>query len=505
MKTKALALTCILLGLTSLAQAQTAQTTTKSDAAPSSFDSFANDVKHPLDWFTWGCDIRIRDEYSDGIQSLTTQMPRDFNEQNVIRFRGRLWASATVVTQPFRQRAAFSRTPRMDPPGIHGHLPPPRRHGVALTGIVDNLNVKWTNILDQPFAITAGRQDVMMGDLGDWWLVADGTPVDGSWTFFLDAVRMSYDARDIKTKFDVIGLYQHSKPSDPMPTIDNSGSYFLTEQDEQGVILYGSNKSVENMQIDGYFIYKHDNKVRVNGDNASIYTAGSKITGNPAEHWTYSVEGAYQFGQKQDGTVTYPVVENGWRTLSAYAGKLKLSYLFKDSLNNQLSLVGEFLSGDNPDSTGQDEMFDVLWGRWPRWSELYIYSYVNETSGKIAQMNNLGRVGASWSFNPVKKLTCSLMYNAMFAPESTPTRTVDSSLFTSTGNFRGHYIQAILKYQVNKKHHDAPVGRVRLPGRLLLQPRLARFRPGGGDVQFLICIGIEMQRRCRGQRLKNFN
>ena len=51
-------------------------------------------------------------------------------------------------------------------------------------GIVDTLNVKWNNIFDQPLSITAGRQDIMLGDADDWWLVADGTPGDGSWTMY---------------------------------------------------------------------------------------------------------------------------------------------------------------------------------------------------------------------------------------------------------------------------------------------------------------------------------
>ena len=61
------------------------------------------------------------------------------------------------------------------------------------------------------------------------------------------------------------------------------------------------------MQIDGYFIYKRDTRTHTsvlsNGDNADIYTIGSKITGTPADHLSYSVEGAYQFGCKQDPMV----------------------------------------------------------------------------------------------------------------------------------------------------------------------------------------------------------
>ena len=164
--------------------------------------------------------------------------------------------------------------------------------------------------------LLGGRQDIALGDPDDWWLVMDGTPGDGSWTFFLDSLRATYDAKDIKTKMDVIYIYQDALPDGVMPTIgESSGNtsplgkrpYYLTEQNEQGAIIYLSNKSVKDMQIDGYFIYKGDHRTDTtlikNGDNADIFTVGSKITGTPTEHWFYSAEAAYQFGSKQDSNV----------------------------------------------------------------------------------------------------------------------------------------------------------------------------------------------------------
>ena len=73
-------------------------------------------------------------------------------------------------------------------------------------------------------------------------------------------------------------------------------------------------------------------------------------------------------------------------------------------MKNQVSLVGEFLSGDDPNTKGKDEMFDVLWGRWPRWTELGTWDYAAETGRKYLQMNNLGRVGLNWNVTPVKGL-----------------------------------------------------------------------------------------------------
>jgi len=313
-----------------------------------------------------------------------------------------------------------------------------------------------------PLTLSAGRQDVQFGEPLNWWLVADGTPGDGSWTFFLDSIRAGFDAKGIKTKFDVVYIYQNSKPDQVIPTLGQSSDnkptpYYLTEQDEQGVIFYFSNKSVDNLQVDGYFIYKRDDKQLANGDNADIYTIGSKISGTPTPHWAYSAEGAYQFGTKQDPTVgnAYENYPNQWRNIDAYGANGKLTYLFKDQYDNQLSLAGEFLSGDNPNSKGTDEMFDVLWGRWPRWSELYIYSYINETSKKIGQMNNVIRFGPTWTVTPVKNTTFSATYNALFSPVDTPTRDqtgtspANPEEFTKNGNFRGHYLQTVLKHKFN--------------------------------------------------------
>jgi hypothetical protein len=316
------------------------------------------------------------------------------------------------------------------------------------------LNAKWTKAFDLPVTVTVGRQDIMLGDFYDWWLVMDGTPGDGSWTTFFDSARFTAEAKGIKTKFDLIYINQKAVPDAWLPTLGRSTSYPLTDQDEQGAVLYVSNKSVQNTQLDGYFIYKNDRRQtftvagakKTPGDNADIGTVGGKITGTPEENWQYSIEGAYQFGSKYD-RISGVFAR---RDIRAYGGKAKLTYLFKDALNNQLSLVSEILSGDDPKTPNKDEMFDVLWGRWPRWSELYIYSYINETSGKIAQMNNLERVGLSWSVAPVKGTTFSFTYNALYAMEAVPTRTVAPALFSQTGKFRGNYVQAVLKRQFTK-------------------------------------------------------
>lgn len=452
----------------SAAGLMTTQAQTPATTPAGGFDKWADAMKKPVDWLSWGADIRVRDEYMPNTIALNEHDP--MAEQNVVRFRGRIWTSVTPVTD-LSFNARLSAEPRefTKPAGFgqRGSSASSTGRGASgmdwRYGILDNLNVKWSNIGGEPLTLTAGRQDILLGDFYDWWLISDGTPGDGSWTFFFDSVRLTYEAKAIKTKFDLIYIYQSPLPDDGLPTIGNQyyadspqfrgTDHPLTEQREQGVVLYASNKGIKNTTLDGYFIYKHDDKVTFTrrglqtwmpGDNADIYTLGGKITGTPAEHWAYSLEGAYQFGEKEDRILGVTAE----RDIEAYGGKAKLTYLFKDKLNNQINLQGEFLSGDDP-NTDKDEMFDLLWGRWPRWSELYIYSYAGETSGKVAQMNNLFRFGPGWTIAPMKGMTFSAVYNAMFAPEERPTRAV-APRFSNDGMFRGHYLQTVLKHQFNK-------------------------------------------------------
>src|ERR1017187_484520 len=204
---------------------------------------------------------------------------------------------------------------------------------------------------------------------------------------------------------------------------------------------------------------------------------------------------SYQFGQKQDPELNGQTGSNpllapsaqttGFRDVSAFGLNGQLSYLFKDEMKDQLSLSFEFLSGDNPNSKN-DEMFDVLWGRWPSWSEMYnIYSYVQET--RVGQTANLYRVGPTWSFTPVKKLDFSLSYYALFADQSVPTRDLNETLnpalgipgspgpFSTTGNFRGHYLQAVLKYKFTQHMSGHLWGELLFPGDYYVDHSLVTF------------------------------
>ncbi|MGA2542080.1 MAG: alginate export family protein [Verrucomicrobiota bacterium] len=445
--------------------------------APSAAEQTINDIKNPVPWLTWGGDLRLRDEYFNNALSLGAPNGGigfgNVHEQEYLRFRGRLWASLMPTNDlTFNVRLAaepreFIKSSTFDT--FYQEEGPQWRYG-----ILDTLNVQWKNPFHLPATLTVGRQDIF---LGDGFLVGDGTPEDGSFTSFLDSARLTYKLDDLHTTIDAIGLIQDARPDGWLPTLgpstatgDHVEPLLLTDQNEKGAILWVANKSLPYANLDGYFMYKHDSRLNdpvTFGDNADIYTLGGRVSGLVAEQWKYSLEGAYQFGRKQDPDLNdgganlflAPAAQStGFRGLNAYALNGKLTYLFKDPLNDQLSLSCEFLSGDNP-NTKSDEMFDVLWGRWPSWSEMYnIYSYVQET--RVGQTANLIRFGPTWTLNPMPKMELSSSYFMLLADQETPTRDLNNAFgvppaagtdaFSRAGNDRGQYIQAVLKYKFNQ-------------------------------------------------------
>ncbi len=380
-------------------------------------------------------DFRFR--YEGYMNAQTLNNAAAFNDRDYFRARLRIWETTTI----FPDLSLFGRVSAE--PRYWLNAATKAADGTEWKyALVDNMYAKWTTDFDgTPIVVTLGRQDIQFADQ---WLVTDGTPLDGSWTNHFDGMRVAIDAKSIKTKFDVIGFNQQAYPGDRLAILGSDWrAAALHEQDETGLILYASNKSVQNTTLDGYFIYKSDDRVTARGYNADIYTLGGRIAGSPEEHWQYSVEAAYQWGRRNDSV--FPTS----RDVSAYGGLAKLTYSFKDSLSNQVTFLTEYLSGDRRSSTGKDEMFDVLWGRTPRVSEVWAVAIGQET-GRNAQYSNLYRLGATWSLAPSKSTSFSATYCALFALEDNPTRTT-SALFSRNGSFRGHLFQLLAKQKFSKR------------------------------------------------------
>lgn len=397
--------------------------------------------------FTWGGDVRLRNEYFDNALTLSDAVAG--HEQDYFRTRARLWFSGRLTpgVSANLRIAAEPRTWLKDSFA--------KQHPGTGTewryGIVDALNLKFaTDVAGNPLTVTIGRQDILFADFANSWLVVEGSPGDGSWTLFFDAVRLSLDLKGAKTKIDLVALDNQARPGDRLPLLGSKSTYSLLEQDEQGLILNASSRMVPGTQLDAYAIYKRDRRVLASGDNADLCTIGGKIAGQLYPNLQYAIEAALQRGTKQDPGVKTPVAANvARRDVAAYGAVGRLSYSLKDRLANQFSLCGELLSGDKPGTAGRDEMFDILWGRYPRFSEGYLFPYVTENGGKIAQLGNLLRVSPGWSCTPAKDTGLSLIYSLLLADEAVPTRVTNPRLYGG-GRVRGNLAQLIVKRQFTK-------------------------------------------------------
>ena len=212
--------------MSAITQAQTATTTTATPAAPpSTFDEYVQQIKNPLPWFSWGGDMRVRNEYFDNACSLSpnpNQAPlfASVHEQDYFRFRGRLWASF-FPTNDLTLNVRLAAEPRefMKPSTMDTYI---YQSGMQWRyGIIDSLNVRWKDPLDLPATVTVGRQDIA---IGNGWLVGDGTPEDGSFTYFLDSARVTVNLKDQHTTIDAIGIVQYARPDAWLPTVGRSGT-----------------------------------------------------------------------------------------------------------------------------------------------------------------------------------------------------------------------------------------------------------------------------------------
>jgi hypothetical protein len=411
-------------------------------------DDWIDSTKAPVPWFRWGADLRIRDEYinSAGLNNNSPLTGTKAPETNWQRIRTRWWSTITPVKN-------VDLNFRVEWEGRHYSAPDtitPDWNKEQVT--IDNANIKLTEVLDTPLTLTLGRQDIL---LGDGWLVMDGTPMDGSRTSFFDAARATYNFKEINTTADFIYINQTAKGDALIePLLDFHTN--VIEQDEQGFIFWLTNKSIKNTELNGYYMYKDNERVAANGDNGHIHTFGARVAQQLDEHWKYRAEGAAEFGTR-----------NG-EDLLAFGFNSRLTYGFNDPNSNELRVSYEYLSGDNPDTKGTNEGWVSMWGRWPQWSDLYGYMMPGTGESRVYESSNLQRLSFGWSMKPTDKLTLSADYHLLFANQNPQE---GKAGFSSGGAFRGELITLLATYQFSKHLKGHLLNEFFFPGNFYVAPR----------------------------------
>ena len=428
---------------------QAATTPTTEPANKSGLEKFRDWFHNPTNWLSMGADVRFRYIYAPNIDSFNNQADR--RDYHFTRYRFRYWTKTKInddVDFNIRWTWEFR----------NWDEPRNKDRNFQYEEIMwDNFNLTVRNLFDQPLTMVAGRQDIV---LGKGWLVCDGTPLDGSRTNFFDALRFTYMLPDKDRTLDMIYVFNRADEDAWLRPFHDINKH-TTEQDEQGVIIYYTDKTNPELQKEAYFMYRNDNPVDVPprdfrqywSKKAEIYTIGGALSGPIAgsKNWAFRSEGAVQFGEKE-GMVQAPshALTGNQETMQAFGTVHRIDYNFNDPHKHQIHGAFEYLSGDDPDNN-KNTAFDPMWGEWPQWSELYIYSYIDETM--VAETTNLWRLNVGHSMNLSDNVTMSTDYHLLWADENTEKNRPHangSMVFSNSGKFRGQLATWWLKYQLTK-------------------------------------------------------
>jgi hypothetical protein len=364
-------------------------------------------------WFRFGGDARYRTYIEKHIR-LNARNPRT-RRRFWHRPRVRLWGEVRPIEDiSIRSRILYGPRYFCEP-----DLP---EQCIFNEAVVDQLHIQWRKAFGLPMTVTAGRQDIQ---LGDGWLIKEGTPLDGGRSFYFDAVRATLTDAASSSTLDLIYLQNHADSATYMRPF-NDAHRDLIEQDEKGAIVYFSNEHFEKTQLESYVLYKNAEAVADSGDDADLYTFGGLAAGEAGPHWRYKFEVAYQFGNK-----------NG-ESVDALGSNNRIAYCFGDPWQTKLHVDYEYRSGDRD----ADSNFDILWGRWTQFSNLYNY-YLSVLEGQMAMSSNLHRFGPGIGFKPCKRLYLGANYHLLFRDHKSDN--VDSS-----GQFRGQLITAKAQYDFTK-------------------------------------------------------
>jgi ribosomal protein L34 len=233
--------------------------------------------------------------------------------------------------------------------------------------VIENLYLEVLDIAGAPVGLRLGRQNLFYGD---GLLICDGTPLDGSRTLYVNAALLSFAIP--QWAVDVFAASNREK-DDLLPTIDDEGIQ-LVETDECLMGIYartmpyrGESRS---FMFEPYFIIKRE---RTEEWQDRISTIGGRLV-VPTERTKLRAEAAYQTGHKHQDYE----IESEAKNVSAFGGTAYFDIMLEEYYGLRFGGGYVYLAGDNRKTHGKFEGFNPILGRWPQWSELYIYTLIPE-------------------------------------------------------------------------------------------------------------------------------
>ena len=343
--------------------------------------------------FSAGGDFRLRQELMDNLPGLpgdpySLTPAKHTANRNQFRIRPRLWAS--VEKGPFRLYTRIADEFREYP--VHNGQ---RRQDRAYTFpdelFLDNLYLEGTGLEADWLSAAAiesvdfriGRQD-LLGPRGSIYglnrIIVEGTPTDGSRSFYSDMVRATLHFSEVR-QLDLFALYDSGRNDIRWGNKQSRGRSLncVNMTDSNDYDEWGGGAVFSDTACDGHLPFKLYSIFKRNEAHTTrrpvpkhvpakeLTTLGVFLTPEFDEHWGMEIEAAKQFGRIVSGNKQ----AGGWMT------HLELKYR-PDTLKSWkpvVSLAGTYYSGDRhrTGSGDNDTAWDPLWARYTQDSEMLVY------------------------------------------------------------------------------------------------------------------------------------
>jgi hypothetical protein len=361
-----------------------------------------------------GGDLRLRQVYFDNIPYYRDTY---LSETNFLRLRTRLWAE--VQPSPdvtLRTRLVNDFRYYFAPAGTISYRFPDEI-------FVDQLYVDVKKLSDGRLDLRIGRQEMRYGT---GKIIANGTPKSSGRTEYFDAAKMTWKGiRD--TEIDIIGIYD--RPTNDL--VINPQGRDLTGyppwrewMTEAGLGIYIKNKTLPNLPLEAYSIYKRESGWEFSGNlyadagRLQIYdpetnmvkvpalqynTFGMRIMPKVTETLEGNFEAAYQVGNYDGGTSKI-----GYMT--DFFLKWKMPFLLR--LEPVVGAGWYYTSGRDPyedNNAGWDSPF----ARWAGYSLIYETTLSYEGGGR---WSNVNMYYGDLTVNPFSWLRSTLLVGYLLAP-----------------------------------------------------------------------------------------
>ena len=300
--------------------------------------------------------------------------------------------------------------------------------------IFETANIEIKKLFTKGLSLKVGRQNLIKNE---GFLFLEGSPGDGSRTIYTNAAVLGYTWK--KSKLEAIGIL-NPRTDRMLPRIHDRHKSIL-DWDQSSLGLYYTDNNLKRTSLESYYFYTKETDDHRSPANYQfrpdrhVHTAGGRVVQRLDHGWSLTGEMAGQWGAYHGGGIV-----RGW---GGY-GYVKRTFGPKSQHYMQGGYWG--MSGDDPSTPKTDEGWDPLYSRWPKWSELYIYSQFRELAPSF--WSNTGMWHAELGYAPVKPIGLRLSYFKMDSYH--PFVKGDPRTF-GTGTFRGHMPQIRGDFTINKQ------------------------------------------------------